>query len=61
MLLLNKEQIVIAMSPDERDALRNALEDAVTRYEAADEHTGKRGKTYRALRGLLEALDDSVQ
>ena len=55
MLLLNKEQIVIAMSPDERDALQNALEDAVHRYEAADE----RGKEYVALRGFLEALDDS--
>ncbi|CAB4146628.1 hypothetical protein UFOVP1157_49 [uncultured Caudovirales phage] len=44
---------IIAMDTPERDTLVEALEDAVNRYEAADEHDGDH---YKTLRALLETL-----
>lgn len=57
MELVKQGQVVLVLSPPERDTLRVALEDAVNRYEAADEGDGEH---YAALRRLLEALDQSV-
>jgi hypothetical protein len=45
---------IVAMSTAERDALLEALGDALNRYEAADEHDSD---TYKALRSFTEMLE----
>ncbi len=57
MEVLKRGQVVLVLSPPERDALRVALEDVVTRYEASNEHDSEH---YAPIRTLLEALDESV-
>lgn len=46
---------VIAMTEDERDALLEALDDVVNRYESADEHVDN--KHCATLRALAETLE----
>lgn len=55
MMIVNKEQITVVLSPEERNNIAGALEDVVARYEAADEHTTN--EHYTVLRNFLEALD----
>ena len=55
MKLVSGDWIVTITAAD-LDALTKALDDAVNRYEAADEHDSDH---YRALRKLLEALEQT--
>jgi hypothetical protein len=51
------ENLVITLTPAEANPLLEALDDAVNRYEAADEHDTE---YYKSLRALLEALEQEA-
>jgi hypothetical protein len=57
-MILVREEYVVALSAIERDALLEALDDAINRYEAADEHVGN--THYSALRELAELLEGDL-